>query len=675
MNTVLEQALRYARSGLRVIPIAPKSKFPRGIEGWQDVATTDPDTITRWWTDTYPNHGIGIATGHRDDGTFFFVLDVDDRPTHNGSNTLTNLCTEHGPLPDTLTVITGSGGRHYYFTSTTAVHNDAGKRLGPGLDIRGVGGQVLAPPTIHPNGQPYTWHTTQRLAAAPQWLEHLLTYEPTLEQTDANLPGRDELLTGGNRPSDRFNATHNWRELLTAEGWTWSHQDKNVDYWTRPGKDAREGISATTNWNGLDRLIVFTTNANIPAGAYTKFGFWAQLRHRGDWKAATADYLHRNPAPTTPTTPTDTHNAFIIWPDFWNENYESDDDWLVKPVIARKRQTAIFAQAKQGKSLFVLHCVAALATGRPVLGHPAQPPVDIVYLDYEMTPDDLQGRLYAMGYDESVDLSKLHYALIPSLPPLDSPEGATAVMALIEATGSQVLVIDTMGRAVTGEENSADTYRNFARHLGMQLKARGIALIRTDHAGKNIGKGQRGSSGKNDDVDLVFSLTKADGTLTLKRTHSRLNLASDRYTYRELDSPLRYEPADPDPELPTMTALQTAIHANIIRMALDPTLSVNKAAKAYRDAGQSVTTGDFRIAWATYRDALERSAQTAQTLGTPSAQPDDRATAQTAQPTARLRHKGGTLGTTQRAQGAAQATHVVVAVPPVPEEPTLPDYF
>ena len=95
MDTVLNAAHAYARKGLRVIPIAPRSKFPRGIEGWQDLATTNPDLITDWWTNTWPHHGIGIATGIRDDGTFFFVLDVDDRDTHSGTTTLTNLETIH----------------------------------------------------------------------------------------------------------------------------------------------------------------------------------------------------------------------------------------------------------------------------------------------------------------------------------------------------------------------------------------------------------------------------------------------------------------------------------------------------------------------------------------------------------------------------------------------------
>ena len=86
-------------------------------------------------------------------------------------------------------------------------------------------------------------------------------------------------------------------------------------------------------------------------------------------------------------------------------------------------------------------------------------------------------------------------------------------------------MIDTTGRAIDGEENSADSYREFARTTGLALKRANVACVRTDHAGKDGGKkqGQRGSSAKNDDVDIVYRLDKSDDGLTLKRTHTRIS--------------------------------------------------------------------------------------------------------------------------------------------------------
>jgi hypothetical protein len=153
--------------------------------------------------------------------------------------------------------------------------------------------------------------------------------------------------------------------------------------------------------------------------------------------------------------------------------------------------------------------------------------VHVLYLDYEMTASDLMERLETLGYTNEDDLSHLHYALIPSLPPLNTYEGAAEVMKLVELTGAQVVVIDTTGRAVEGEENSADTYREFARTTGLSLKAAGVALLRTDHAGKDKGKtqGQRGSSAKNDDVDIVYHLQRDGHTMKLTRIFSRIGWA------------------------------------------------------------------------------------------------------------------------------------------------------
>jgi hypothetical protein len=143
-----------------------------------------------------------------------------------------------------------------------------------------------------------------------------------------------------------------------------------------------------------------------------------------------------------------------------------------------------------------------------------------------MTQGDLMERLEQLGYTDKDDLSHLHYALIPSLPPLNTYEGSAEVMKLVELTGAEVVVIDTTGRAVEGEENSADTYREFARTTGLALKAKGIALLRTDHAGKDKGKsGQRGSSAKNDDVDLVYHMEREAHTIKLTRLFSRISWA------------------------------------------------------------------------------------------------------------------------------------------------------
>lgn len=537
-DTVHQWAHAYADLGLRVLPIKPGEKRPP-MSAWQDAATTDPATIDAWWTGLYRDHGIGIATGR---SSAIFVLDVDVADGKTGDETLADLEAAYGPLPDTPTVITGSGGRHYYFHHPLdrTIRNDAGKRLGPGLDIRGEGGQVVAPPTVG-RLQRYEWEVSpleHPIAHAPGWLLALLedpTPQPAPTPPPASVDDSDSIAA-------LFNQRTTWADLLTADGWTLAATLADGEQrWTRPGKDTREGVSATTGHGGGDYLNVFTSS--VPQleqdRAYSRFGYEAAMRHGGNRSACARALRLAEPRTEldvpglttwTPAAPGETSTRLelahlVDWQRFWDDDH-SDEQWLAYPIVPTGRAIALYAPAKAGKSTITLAIAAAVATGRPVLGRRIHPQVDVLYLDYEMTQADLQQRLMELGYGPDDDLSRLHYALLPSLPPLDTVEGATAILDLCDATSAQFSVIDTFGRAVGGEEDHADTVRNFYRHTGLALKARGITYLRTDHSGKDVAKGMRGSSAKNDDVDLVWQLSRTDTDkghgVRLRRTHSRV---------------------------------------------------------------------------------------------------------------------------------------------------------
>src|SRR5215467_6600120 len=180
----LEAALSYAEQGIPVFPVwgiwagrcgcgeaecSNAGKHPVGhlVPAGLKDATTDPATIGRWWKD-YAAANVATPT------SWCVVLDVD--PRHGGDESLRALEREHGPLPETAIVITGSGGRHYYFARPTGIEirNSAG-RVGPGLDVRGQGGYVLLPPSQHVSASVYTDDpdhplSETTLAEIPPWL-------------------------------------------------------------------------------------------------------------------------------------------------------------------------------------------------------------------------------------------------------------------------------------------------------------------------------------------------------------------------------------------------------------------------------------------------------------------------------------------------------------------------
>ncbi len=174
----LRAALRYAELGFRVFPLKPRSKEPL-VKDWPNQATTDRKTIQEWWS-KYPNANIAILTGYYEHG-YFCVLDFDPR---NGGTWFDEVGEDK--LPPTRVVITGGGyydretgvwyhGRHYYYRTERPIPS---KKLKDGVDLKGVGGYVVAPPSIHPNGNEYKWLTQKKLDEVPmEWLPNWVIYE------------------------------------------------------------------------------------------------------------------------------------------------------------------------------------------------------------------------------------------------------------------------------------------------------------------------------------------------------------------------------------------------------------------------------------------------------------------------------------------------------------------
>ena len=133
-------------------------KHPRTRRGLRD-ASTDPWKLREWWTE-WPEANVGVRTGSE---SGIVVLDVD--PRHGGDESL-----KDRTIPPTLEAQTSAGGRHLYFRHPGGkVRNSTD--LYPGLDVRGDGGYVVAPPSLHANGERYVWvNEGSDLADAPEWM-------------------------------------------------------------------------------------------------------------------------------------------------------------------------------------------------------------------------------------------------------------------------------------------------------------------------------------------------------------------------------------------------------------------------------------------------------------------------------------------------------------------------
>ena len=172
------QLFQAASRGWRIFPVKFRDKTPL-VKGWPNLATTDRAKISEWLR-KYPQCNWGLATGF---GSGLLVLDADSDEALSELEKL-------GSMPQTFTVKTGRG-RHFYFEfpPNCAIRNSA-NILAHKLDVRGEGGYVLMPPSIHPSGVPYEILDDHLPAPTPQWLLKQLTSSSRESARHASTEGR-----------------------------------------------------------------------------------------------------------------------------------------------------------------------------------------------------------------------------------------------------------------------------------------------------------------------------------------------------------------------------------------------------------------------------------------------------------------------------------------------------
>ena len=217
-STVASAALDYLARGWSVIPVRRNDKRP--IIRWQEYqgrrASMEEAAV---WFRRWPEANLAIVTGAV---SALVVLDID--PAHGGAQSLERWQARHGVLPPTVEALTGGGGRHLYFSHPgAACPNRVG--LWPGLDLRGDGGYVVAPPSVHPSARPYRWREGHEPGRVP-----LALFPPALlDEGSALRPGH---------------TLAHWRQLL-REGVREGERNSTI-----------ASLSGHLLWHGVDPQVV-----------------------------------------------------------------------------------------------------------------------------------------------------------------------------------------------------------------------------------------------------------------------------------------------------------------------------------------------------------------------------------------------------------------------------------
>lgn len=300
-------AVEYATRGFRVFPL--KGKVPmiptahrqgdplrgrckgdcgRVGHGVLD-ATTDLEIVAGWWSGPAKGANIGLRCPDP-----VMVIDVD--PRNGGLVSLKALTEMFGPIPETLTSISGrgDGGHHRYFLRPAG--KVTSKMLGDGIDVKTSAGYVVAPPSIHPDtGKPYLWvDKGAEIAPPPGWLVDLVRPLPPSGSSGQKRQKRQNHGPfRGESVADAFTEATTWSAVLEPHGWRCidPHGDDDGARWLHPA--ATSDCSATIRHGCLfiysDNTPFLPTTAGDPHG-YTRFRAWAVLNHGGDLSAAARSF-------------------------------------------------------------------------------------------------------------------------------------------------------------------------------------------------------------------------------------------------------------------------------------------------------------------------------------------------------------------------------------------------
>jgi hypothetical protein len=460
--TPLDAALSYAGMGLYVFPCNGKQPLVQ----WGTESTTDPEMLHKWWT-TWPSAGIGVDCGK----SGLVVIDLDVKSDADGPGNWRQRLNGH-QIPATFNVRTPSGGWHGWYRDPTGRYRNSAGLIAPGVDVRGVGGYVLAP------GSPgYRWHTE-----APIGLGDI----PALP--DGIIPATAAGSVGHWSKLDRAEldprdlAALEALERLNGHG---AYQSGDYIAITRPGKSA--GASATIGHIGPGIARVFTSN-------------WPKL-HEGVYDADQLVTLSKDDEVAVDRfghlyLP---RSALVDLP---------RGDPLIEGVIDRHTLFVVAGRDQSYKSFLVLDWLLSLATGHTWLGRATQR-CKVLYVVGEGAWG-LNDRVAAWeaAWQQDVDDDWFHVRRAP-VNLFRQTDAYADLVDRITTAGYEVVVFDTLQRMASGADQNA-------------AKDAGVIISSLDRIRQTIGAGAvgvvahtdkgdndtRGSSAFEDDADIVWRVKR-----------------------------------------------------------------------------------------------------------------------------------------------------------------------
>ncbi|MHB8084262.1 MAG: bifunctional DNA primase/polymerase [Dehalococcoidia bacterium] len=441
-------------------------KHPRTAHGRND-ATLNKAAIIQWWK-KWPNANIGIATGKESGG--LLVLDIDKK--HGGLENLKKL-TQKGNLPTTISVYSGGGGEHYYLSGNgTEIRNVPIVDGLTGIEVRGYGGSIVAPPSNHVSGEKYAWRINPDagiVAPMPDWLLRVITKK----KEKIYSPGGDQSY---------------WEQLW---GGVEEHEGRNNRATQLAGRLLGRGLQ----FEEVLTILRLWNDTNIPPLSEAELTASVKSINRSEQskpdKGAImgADWLLSQPIEEVPNI-------------------------VSKGLLVLNGNMMITGESEAGKSMLSLQLAIHLAKGISFFGFEIKEPQRVLIIQKENPTASVQQRLQRMCQGMGISSIKNLFVVENNFKAnLNQPRDIARIKERIENVRAQVVILDPLSSYHMLNENDNIMMRQTLDKLTDLSREVNCTWIVIHHEGKPGEKGDklsrwrfRGASSIRDWCDTMIGL-------------------------------------------------------------------------------------------------------------------------------------------------------------------------
>jgi hypothetical protein len=540
-SSAQDWAVAYLARGFSVVPVAAREKRPAIAWRAFEKKAAPRGVVVDWFEGPRAAHGVGIITGTVSGN--IFVVDVDIGPGKEGDDTLRALQLRHDDLPETPEVRTGSGGRHLYFRAPPGVLVKTGTNiLGPGVDVRGEGGFVVAPPSVHPSGEPYVWFWQFTLddvpiADAPAWLLDLVRVEaprpvapPPRPSSSASTTASRSASTGSlgvlpprvedGRETYMRDTVRAVFTQLTGEAGAWPTAEELAAACApqieRKVDLSRDGRIGPTTWR---QELMTKCRAIVAKAEAGRMGTLedAVAAHEARRGADRAHGPENGQQSASSAGPYRARSLPIVFADEIGEAIDLDD--FVEGLLLSNCLALVFGAPKAGKTFWTLDLAMHVATGRRWRGREVDRGA-VLYLALEGTAG-IRNRVAAWLKHHDAGAEDAAFATVPVT--LDLLHGDGDIRAVIAAAFDvrehfglpvRLIVLDTVARALGGGDENGPDMGLLVRGLDRIRDETGAAVLAIHHPRKDGTGGERGHGALRGALDIRIEVTRDDDTET-----------------------------------------------------------------------------------------------------------------------------------------------------------------